>query len=144
MNWNETEDDAVINLTNKLVSERNGTQLLRNGQTGAFFELLGYPIKSVVQALEIDAKLEKFRQGRGWKTGWRTIMSLPMLNHRIPKFESNTGRINCPISGKELRNFSGVCCLDKAENYYYTWLDGGVRFWRVASVQELSIEYRRS
>lgn len=134
-------ESSLLDLADQLIKSGKAPQLTRTNN--AFFELLGRPISSIMEALSIEKKLAKHRSERGWRSGWSSILALPMLAERIPKYDERTGKIECRSTGRELNDFQGVCMLHNSEHYYYTWLKDGARYWRVASVQEISVEYRR-
>ncbi|EHR1202512.1 hypothetical protein ACSN2V_004005 [Vibrio parahaemolyticus] len=136
-------NDNVMGLVGKLIKDGKTPYLMRTGSNGAFFELLGRPISSIYQALAIEKVLAKHRISRSWRPGWCSILSLPMLASRLPKFDVRTDKFHCACSGQELDAFNGVCSIDNSEHYFFTWLEGDVRYWRVASAQEISVEYRR-
>lgn len=127
-------DAVMASLTGK-----NAGHIERYGPNGEFFRYQGHEIDGLNKALRLERMLSGYRQGlsRSRRPGWSSILNLPMLKTRIPFVSSGTIVLGDIVQN----NFEGVCRL--RNRYFYTWLAKGVRFWREASVQEISREYRK-
>lgn len=125
----------------------------RHGQHGEFFKIIGNEGIVEVPDLRMALLIEKLFLGHksrssscSRKQGWFALCtSTNKFWGKLPVLKE--GEILDPNNGELIRSFNGCCVVRSSlrdKCVMYTWLDGVRRHWRVASVQELSVELRRS
>lgn len=125
----------------------------RYGKYGEFYKIKGnegvIEVPDLRMALCIENVFLSHRtrsSSRARRQGWFALCTL--LNKswgRLPTLKE--GVIIDPNSDETINNFRGCCVVRSSSQdkcVMYTWLEGFIRHWRVASVQELSVELRRS
>lgn len=111
-----------------------------------------YKLKNIYEAVKIERLFmaERCRRaGSVRKQGWFGFVERTSdYWNRLPVYED--GRFVCGVNKADLPLFQGVCFFSdngiphKNETPLVTWIEGGVRFWRVANVQEIAQEIRKS